>query len=104
MFSSSQAVAINGVQGWRERGWYVCLWHRQKATRYLLTSARSELGWTGKRLTAGFPMLQQPILSTDACCVGWRTQALIAAIGPQASGLEVIREVDMQDILDDRLS
>ena len=48
-------------------------------------------------------MLQQPVLGTDAFCVGRRTQAH-ATVGLQASGLDVILEVDMQDILDDRLS
>ena len=74
-----------------------------KPLRYLLASAGFGLGWTGKRLTAGFPMLQQPILGANAFCVGRRTQAFVAAIGPQASGLDVILEVDMQDILDDGL-
>jgi hypothetical protein len=49
-------------------------------------------------------MLQQPILGTDAFCIARRTQALIAAIRPQASGLDIILEMDMQDILDNRLS
>jgi hypothetical protein len=52
----------------------------------------------------GFPMLQQPILSTDSLYVRRWAQAFVAAIGPQASGLDVILKVDMQDILDDRLS
>src|SRR5215475_10482638 len=104
MVFSSQAIAIAAGQRWRKRGGHVGLWHRQQATRYLLASAGSGLGWTGKRLTMGFPMLQQPILSTDALYVRRWAQAFVAAIGPQASGLDVILKVDMQDILDDRLS
>src|SRR5262249_37707504 len=86
------------------RGCHGCLWHRQKAIRYLLASAGSGLGLTSKRLAAGFPMLQQPVLGTDPLCIGRRAQALVAAIGPQASGLDVVLEMDMQDILDDCLS
>ena len=97
----TRAVAIAAVHGWRQRGCHGCLWHRQKPLG--ICSLRPGLIWADwQRLTASFPMLQQPVLGTNPFCVG-RTQAFVAAIGPQASGLDVILEVDMQDILDDRL-
>ena len=48
-------------------------------------------------------MLEQPGLGTDPFRIGRRTQALVAPIGPQASGLDIILEMDMQDILDNGL-
>src|SRR5438552_3462865 len=76
----------------------------RSGTRCWFASPGSALRLAGMPFTSGFPMLYEPGLGVEPCRAGLCTEAFVAAIGQQASGLNIIVKMNLQDILDNRLA